>query len=94
MVRNTGGPLVTRRIRRLSTPLALEVVEADDVPQRLLMGGQWQAVSLTARPWRVDQYWWRDARVRRDYFRVAPENGPPLTIYHDLVSGEWARQEY
>jgi hypothetical protein len=28
------------------------------------------------------------------YYRVAPEDGPPLTIYHDLVSGSWFRQEY
>jgi hypothetical protein len=28
------------------------------------------------------------------YFRVVPEDGPPLTIYHDLIGGQWYRQEY
>ena len=36
----------------------------------------------------------RTDAIRRDYFRVAPEDGPPLTVYHDLISDEWARQEY
>ena len=32
--------------------------------------------------------------LRRDYYEVAPEDGPPVTVYHDQVSGEWARQAY
>ncbi|HXH23121.1 MAG TPA: hypothetical protein VNN10_13940 [Dehalococcoidia bacterium] len=53
----------------------------------------WQEVTLLRRPWRIDQHWWRDA-VSRMYFRVAPEGGPPITIYQDLITGEWYRQEY
>jgi hypothetical protein len=54
----------------------------------------WHTVTLTRRPWRIEQHWWRAEPVRRDYFRVAAQDSPPLTIYHDLVSGEWARQDY
>jgi hypothetical protein len=54
----------------------------------------WHDVSLARKPWRIDQLWWRTNAVRRDYFRVLPQDGPPLTIYHDLTSEEWARQEY
>jgi hypothetical protein len=46
------------------------------------------------RPWRIDQHWWRGEPVKRDYYRVAVESGPPLTLYRDLASGQWFRQEY
>jgi hypothetical protein len=95
MVRHTRTTADTRRIRRLKTPHAIEVEAASDgIPLRVRFGGDWQDVSLLRRPWRIDQHWWRHEPVRRDYYRVAPQDGTSLTIYHDLVSGEWAQQEY
>jgi hypothetical protein len=95
MVRNSGTTADTRRIRRLKTPLALEVEASNEgVPLRLKLGGAWQDVTLVRRPWRIDQQWWRGVPVRRDYSRVAPEDGPALTLYRDAASGEWFRQEY
>ncbi len=67
---------------------------ADGVPLRLRFNGAWQDVTLVQHPWRIDQHWWRSEPVRRDYYRVTPEDGSPLTLYHDLVSDEWLRQEY
>lgn len=94
MVGHTRGTADTRRIRRLKTPRAVEVEASEDgVPLRVRLG-TWQDVTLVRRPWRIDQHWWRSEPVRRDYYRVAPEDGPPLTLYHDLVSGGWFRQEY
>ncbi|HLF79435.1 MAG TPA: hypothetical protein VJB57_18290 [Dehalococcoidia bacterium] len=57
-------------------------------------GGGWQDVSLVRRSWRIDQHWWRGDPISRIYYRVATENGPPFTLYRDLISGTWARQEY
>ena len=95
MVGHTRATADTRRIRRLKTPGAIEVAASSDgVPLRVRFGGGWQDVSLIRRPWSIDQHWWRGEPVRRDYYRVAPQDGPPLTVYHDLVSGDWFRQEY
>jgi hypothetical protein len=71
-------------------------VEADEegTPLRLRIYGAWQQVALVRRPWRIDQHWWRGEPISRMYYRVAPEDGPPLTIYRDLIRGTWARQEY
>ena len=95
MVSNPRSPADTRRIRRLKTPHALAVETSPaGTPLRLRLSGGWQDVMLIRRPWRIDQHWWRGEPVRRDYYRVALENGPSITLYHDLVTGEWARQEY
>ncbi|HWC29471.1 MAG TPA: hypothetical protein VG845_05245 [Dehalococcoidia bacterium] len=64
------------------------------MPRRLLLDGVWQDVSLMRRPWRIDQLWWRGEPVRRLYYRVAPEDSAPITLYRDLISGAWARQGY
>ena len=95
MVGNPRRTTDPHRIRRLKTPRALEIEAGEDgVPVRMRLGGAWVDVALVRRPWRIDQHWWRGEAVRRDYYRIAPEDGQAVTVYHDLVSGEWARQEY
>ena len=95
MVSSTGGAPDPRRIRRLKSPQAIEVgTDREGVPLRLRLVSTWQDVSLVRRPWRIDQHWWRDEAVSRLYYRVAPEDGSPLTIYRNLVTGDWYRQEY
>jgi hypothetical protein len=76
-------------------PGAVEVeAGAEGTTLRLQLGGVWQDVTLVRRPWRIDQHWWRGEPISRMYYRVAPSDGPPLTIYRDLIGGAWARQEY
>ena len=95
MVSNPGGPPGPRRIRRLKEPRAVEVrADAEGAPTAVLSGGKWRPVRLLRRPWRIDQLWWRGTPVSRLYYQVALEDGLPLTLYHDLVKGEWRRQEY
>jgi hypothetical protein len=95
MVGNTGRATDTRRIRRLKSRYDIEVeADAAGAPLRLRLGSVWQDVELTRRPWRIDQHWWRGEPVSRVYYRVAPAEGTALTIYNDLVSGAWFRQEY
>ncbi len=95
MVTDPGGTTGTRRVRRLKEPRPVSVQSDEDgVPRRLLVGGQWRSLTPVRRPWRVDQLWWRGTPVSRMYHRVAPEDGPPLTLFVDLASGEWYRQEY
>lgn len=95
MVRNTGRTTDPRRIRRLRPPRAFAVeADAEGVPLRISLAGVWQDVALARKPWRIDQHWWRSDQVQRRYFCVLAEDSPPLTIYYDLVSDSWYRQEY
>ena len=94
MVSNPGRTPDPRRIRRLKPAEVIEVqVDAEGLPLRIRLG-RWCDISLIRHPWRIDQHWWRAEAISRLYYRVAPEDGPPLTIYRDLVGGDWFRQEY
>lgn len=68
--------------------------DSEGVPLRISLGGVWQGVTMARQAWRIDQHWWRSDQVRRVYFRIAPLDGPPLTIYYDLHNDSWFRQEY
>ena len=95
MVSSTRGTSDTRRIRRLKQSQALAVeTDASGRPARVRIGQTWQEVTLARRPWRIDQHWWRSDPISRVYYRVAPADGPPLTIYRDLANDTWFRQEY
>jgi len=95
MVGDTGRETDTRRIRRLKQPRPIEVEAGEDgAPLRVRLAGRWQEAALVRRPWRIDQHWWRGRAVSRLYFRIAPEDGPPLTLYRDIAGGGWFRQEY
>jgi hypothetical protein len=63
-------------------------------PISVLVGTDWLDVRSIRSPWRVDQLWWRSKPINRRYYQVAPEDGSPLTVFHDLLTGEWFMQEY
>jgi hypothetical protein len=63
-------------------------------PLAVFAGIGWLEVRLLRRPWRVDQLWWRTRPIDRLYFLVATQDGPPLTLFHDLISGDWFEQQY
>ena len=44
--------------------------------------------------WELDDEWWRSTSIRRRYFRLLMETGRVLTVFRDLASDEWFRQEY
>ncbi|MPZ49981.1 MAG: hypothetical protein GEU75_11920 [Dehalococcoidia bacterium] len=63
-------------------------------PLAVLLHKTWQPVSIARGVWYIDQHWWRGKAVRRAYYRVVHEAGAPLTIFKDLVDGQWFGQEY
>ncbi len=44
--------------------------------------------------WRIDDEWWRKRPVSRTYYSLLLEDGRTVTVYRDLVSGQWAKQTY
>ena len=44
--------------------------------------------------WRIDDEWWRQRPVSRLYYRLALEDERTVTVYRDLASGRWAKQNF
>jgi hypothetical protein len=44
--------------------------------------------------WRIDDEWWRETPVSRVYYQLQLDSGRMITVYRDLVGGEWWEQRY
>ncbi|MBM3456976.1 MAG: hypothetical protein FJX77_00355 [Armatimonadetes bacterium] len=55
--------------------------------------GRWLRVTAVQDQWRVDDEWWRH-EVRRRYLTLLLEDGASLTVFQDLLTGEWYQQSY
>ena len=55
------------------------------------------AVERVEETWRIEDEWWREAPLRRAYYRVTVDGGASLTLFHDETQppGEgWYEQRY
>jgi hypothetical protein len=84
----------SEKIRPLNQPAPV-AVEADErgAPKAVLFKGTFRQVRAIADTWRIDDEWWREEIARR-YFEIELEGGRRLTVYQDLVRGDWFAQGY
>jgi hypothetical protein len=70
-------------------------VEADSGwPVAVIERGVRQTVESVEDLWRIEDEWWRQARISRTYFEVLLQDGRRVSIYHDHVSEAWYRQRH
>lgn len=50
-------------------------------------------VATVHNSWRIDDEWWRE-QISRHYFQIELDNGLIMTVFRDLISGKWYRQQY
>ncbi len=82
-------------LRPLNLPAKAAVDTARGVPRRVRTDDtRWRPVEQVADLWEVDTEWWTLEPVRRRYWRLALADGGLLTVYRDLDTGEWYRQDY
>jgi len=87
----TGGGHA--RLRPLNTPIPVRVRMDGDGRPTLLHGKERpRRVEAVREVWRIDDEWWRSP-ISREYVRVVLEDGGQMTLYRDLLTGEWYRQE-
>jgi len=43
--------------------------------------------------WRIDDEWWREP-ISRLYYLVECSNSLRLTLFNDLITGKWYRQNW
>jgi hypothetical protein len=46
-------------------------------------------VRVASGPWEVEEGWWQESPVRREYWDVELDRGGIFRIYRDLMSEEW-----
>ena len=99
-----GGP---GRARQLNRPRPLRVEAGEDAcpepgasrsrrgrPIAVWLSGRRHIVETVLETWRIDDEWWRERPVSRVYYSLLLEDGRTVTVYHDLISGRWAKQSY
>ncbi len=88
-----AGPLY--RPLNLPCPAAVRT-NARGLPQAIAAsrtGAAASAVRALLDVWELDDEWWREDPIRRRYFRLLLADGRVLTVFCDLVSGSWFRQD-
>ena len=79
----------------LSAPSPVRVKCIGETPRRVNTGRvDWRTVARVVDLWEVDTEWWTPEPVRRRYWRLALTDGGLLTVYRDLTTGHWFRQDY
>ena len=81
---NTPRPVAVESKGRLSLPYRVD----------LAGNGCWQRVAHILDLWEVETDWWRREPVRRRYCRLELDPGKSITVFRDLESGDWFRQDY
>ena len=92
--RETPGPGTLRPLN-LPMPIAVEE-DARQRPLALLPSppkrGQRLKVASIDSLWKIDEEWWRETPIIRMYYQVITEDGRRITVFRDLVSGQWYQQ--
>jgi len=74
-------------------PEPIEVIIVDGKPSRVKFRKKLQKVQEISNLWRIDDTWWQKP-VARLYYTLVLENGSRITVFCDLLSGTWYRQNW
>ena len=92
MVKDTRAETRPSPVRPLNAARAIRVAEEPkDWPSAVSLRSMLKVVSVEDR-WRVDDEWWREHPVSRLYHECILEDGRKVTVFKDLITGRWYRQ--
>lgn len=96
MVPTTRTAIRAPQLRSLNQPTPICVrLDAERVPQALLLGEAWREVIRVRSHWRIDDRWWREGEeICRMYWELELAAGRMETIFQDGLTGQWYRQRY
>lgn len=94
MVQNPRTPARARRIQPVDLPALLTVeTDARGHPAVVALRRRLEVMAIIAR-WRIDDEWWRERPIHRDYYELLLEDGSTVTVFSDGLSHSWYRQRY
>lgn len=77
-------------VRLLRPPVPLEVEEDGTRPLRIRSSSQIHGrVRVAAGPWKVEETWWSEAPVEREYWDVELHDGELYRIYRNRTTSDW-----
>ena len=80
-------------LRPLNRPVPITVeTGVDGEPTFVTRHGNRIAIAAVLDRWRIDDEWWREHPIAREYYALLLDDGTLLTIYHDLVKDQWFEQ--
>ncbi len=95
MVKDPGTTLRAHRLRPLASPKRTRVETGERArPRAVQFEGAMRTVAAVQDHWRIDDEWWRETPVSRVYYQLQLDSGRMITVYRDLVGGEWWEQRY
>lgn len=78
----------------LNIPRDIRVTaDGDGSPVSIWLSNRQRRVARVRNVWRIDDEWWRQ-EISRRYFDLELSNGSVITVFQDLISGNWSRQRY
>ena len=78
----------------LNIPRDIRVTaDGDGCPVFVWLRNRQRRVARIRNVWRIDDEWWRQEIARR-YFELELSDGSVITVFQDLISGNWSRQRY
>ena len=93
MVKNSGKKAGPGPIRALNIPGLVEVEEDHRRrPISITLESRRLKVASIEDMWEIVDEWWREKPVARRYYRLVLEDGPAVTLFHDLADGLWYEQ--
>lgn len=106
MVQNSRTASGPGYLRPLNAPVPVRVKESPSQhPSSLVLDGHTGGrtderadgrtieIASIADTWEINDEWWRGQPIARLYYRVVTREGRHLTIFRDLVDGQWYRQK-
>jgi protein ImuB len=94
VVAHPRAPARSHRLRPLREPRPVAVeADAEGQPVAVTLNGRRLRVVAVQDTWRIDDEWWRERPVSRAYWRVVLEDGRVITVYSDLATAGWWRQD-
>ena len=94
MVQNSRTASGPGYLRPLNAPVPVRVKESPSQhPNSLVLDGRAIEIASIADTWEINDEWWRGQPIARLYYRVVTREGRHLTIFRDLMDGQWYRQK-
>ncbi len=94
MLAAPGGAESPGTLRRLNTPRPVEVRAGVGGPSALRRNGRWLPVVEVLDRYRTDDRWWTAEPIARTYYELHLDDGRVVTVFRDLIRGDWYEQRY